>query len=297
MASRSSRSPAGRPVRMATSAGPCDSPAVTSPSISAIRRAELRRLDRRRAARMAASGAANAVQRSNEAAPWRSSMSRPSTTSAQPAARAAATSASAPVREIGEIDDLLLGARNGGLVLDRRRVDERRRSPPSRRPAGIAAALHCHVGARRLERLDAASAEPPRPRTSAAARAPRTGSSTATPSVHEPSTRPSREDERVHRLCTLATSSTSSQSSITAFLCGIVTFAPAKPGSCNPVHRIGKPLGGRGERHVGPVEPERREGRVLHRRRERSPSASGTGRRAWSCSGSTSRATNPPWRA
>src|SRR5206468_2148220 len=47
----------------------------------------------RTAPRITSRGAAIPVQRSKEAAPWRTSTSKPSTTVAQPAARAAATSA------------------------------------------------------------------------------------------------------------------------------------------------------------------------------------------------------------
>ena len=75
-------------------------------------RVDLRVLLAKRSPRIATSGAGRPVQRSKAAAPWKSSTSRPSTTTSQPAARAAATRAVvAAVGKVGEIDDLLPGSR------------------------------------------------------------------------------------------------------------------------------------------------------------------------------------------
>ena len=82
---------------------------------------------------------------------------------------------------------------------------------------------------------------------------------TASPSVDEPSTRPSRITSVLTEPARPATSSSSSQSGITDSLCGIVTFAPANPVATSPRTASASSLGRRRQRDVGPVEPERGE--------------------------------------
>ena len=57
---------------------------------------------------------------------------------------------------------------------------------------------------------------------------------TAAPSVDDPSTRPSATTSVFTDPAAAATSSSSSQWSVTCSLCGIVTFAPAKPVATRP---------------------------------------------------------------
>ena len=65
-----------------------------------------------------------------------------------------------------------------------------------------------------------------------------------------------------------ASSDSSSIRSATAALCGIVTFAPANPRAAEPVERGEELERMDRHRHVDPVEPQRRERRVVDGRRE-----------------------------
>ena len=67
----------------------------------------------------------------------------------------------------------------------------------------------------------------------------------------------------------LTDGSSVSTSSATASLCGVVTLAPAKPSATSPRSASSSRSRATCKRHVRPVEPSRREGRVLHPRRER----------------------------
>ena len=175
----------------------------------------------------------------------------------------AACAVSPPSARYGEVDHDLSRARlEEQLVLDRRRVHDelgasvRGGHSPEREktstvaPRDSSSAIH-------------AVAAPPAPTTAALAgrRSPR-----AAVSVLEPSTRPSR----ITSVFTDSTSpSTSSQSATTACLCGVVTFAPAKPSATRPRHRLLEQLGRYAERHVRVVERAGGERGVLHPGRER----------------------------
>ena len=142
--------------------------------------------------RMTSTGAATPVQRSNEAAPWRTSTSRPSTTTSQPGGAGGLDERGRrAVGAVGEVDDGLSGVRlDEQLVPDRRRVDDRSAPPTVGRPVVVAPRDEAHVGAPAC-----ASAAATRPRRAAGAehgtRA--RGASipaTTSPSVSKPSTRP-----------------------------------------------------------------------------------------------------------
>ena len=75
---------------------------------------------------------------------------------------------------------------------------------------------------------------------------------------------PVPEDERVHRRLVA-----SRRARATASLCGDRDVRAGEAGGREPAHRLLEPLGRHVERDVRPVEPARREGRVLHPRRER----------------------------
>ena len=181
----------------------------------------------------------------------------PSITS-QPAARAAATSAVSPSpRRVGELDHRLPRDRLRRAARRARASRSRSGRSPRRRAASRRGARR--RACRRAARARASSIAPPAPITHA-----RFASIPAriSRSVLKPSTRPSRKTSVF-----TASPSASSHAATTACLCGIVTFAPAKPSVRSARDRLDRVLDV--ERRVVPVEPGRREGGVLHQRRER----------------------------
>ena len=141
-----------------------------------------------------------------------------------------------------------------------------RRAPASRSRSGRSRSRPAATSPRRRE--DARVAPEAPARASARRRRRRSGrrawrrSRRGSPSVLKPSTRPSRKTSVF-----TASPSASSHAATTAALCGIVTFAPAKPSVRERRDRRDGILDV--ERRVVPVEPGRGEGGVLHPRRER----------------------------
>ena len=213
---------------------------------------------------MTSTGAGTPVQSSNDAAPCATSTSRPSTTVA-PGGRAAAACAVSRRRRGRQVDEGLARARlDEQLVPHGRRVHDE--VGARSRPAASRRCARRPRPWRRATRAPRATRPPRRRRRRSAAARAAGGRSRAAASVLEPSTRPSRNTS-VFTDSTPA--STSSQSATTASLCGVVTFAPAKPSATRPRTASSSRVGRDVERHVGPVERERREGGVLHPRRER----------------------------
>ena len=215
--------PAG-PVTIATSAGPCDSPAVASSRRHARKPTAMRAHD--------VDGRRHARPELERRGALRDEHLEPVDDRRARRARAAACAVSRP-SGIGEVDERLARARartstssRPGVALTTRsarrrsraasRRGARRRSPGCRAPRA--------PRSRRLPRRPRRS----RPALSALDLVERLGVGARADHASVP------DDERVHRVGALGDSSSSWQNAITLVLCGVVTFAPAKPRATSP---------------------------------------------------------------
>ena len=187
---------------------------------------------------MTSTGAGMPVQSSNEAAPWATSTSRPSTRAAPGRARRR-VERRRPSGRYGEVDDRLPGSPSWTSTSSRTGValTTRSRRP---RPAATRRCARTHARRERVHERGRGAAAPIT--TGRVASIPRAW---PRPSV-EPSTRPSRR-----RAC--SPSGPGARQTPHARLCGIVTFAPAKPSAPSPRAASSRSVL-RLERHVRPVE-------------------------------------------
>ena len=212
----------------------------------------------RTAFRITSTGAGTPVQSSNDAAPWRDEHLEPVDHRRAGRARRRAPSRVSRVRQVDE--RLALAQLDEHLVAHRRRVDDEvgsratsgGQSPRRENTRALAAARAANAA-----RGAAVADDRPAARTSSSAR--------IAASVLVADDAPVLE----RRACSPTSASASSHERAAASLCGAVTFAPAKPSGREPAHRLLEPLRRDVERDVRPVEPARRERRVLHARRER----------------------------
>ena len=224
----------------------------------ACRRQLERHEDKPKAARIAATGAAVPVHRSKLAAPWRTSASRPSTTS-QPAARAAATRAVSPApAEYASSTTVCPGwGWTSKVVADRRGVDDQVAAGRVRRPL---------AAARELPHL---AVEPREQRRRGAARTDQADARRVDPGDDllvrvEAGDPPVGEHERVDAVAVGLVAELGRRLLVRD---GHVRAGETR--GCEPAHRRVEPIRRHVDGDVRPVEPRRRECGVLHQRRQR----------------------------
>ena len=213
IASRSSTSPAGSPLTIATSAGPCDSPAVV----------ELEgHVSKPTASRMTSTGAGTPVQSSNDAAPWRDEHletghdARAGRARGRGSRRLAGTGGRRASGPACELDDD--GSSRSEVALTTRSASATSGGQSPRREK---------TGARLAAPRTKRAAAPPSPRIAGAL---------GRQAVQD--RRVGREPldaaRRERRACSPTATLGRRRARSTASLCGVVTFAPANPSAARP---------------------------------------------------------------